>query len=271
MSFVSKKICNQIKVLKSNWNNSNDSSSIKPINVLFMPFLGSQERYHKPYIQLYEKYYRPKNRPVIILVAQGGFKEMSRDTNGKKFSYKIVDAMDKNLHPSSKVIVHAMSIGNFVHSNLLYYNTKDDYQNRIACQIYDSPSYGGKMNTGGFEKIIDAYVETALIKAKMRSPILEIVLKETAIKYFQSRMDYWDNVVSNWESKSTNAPILNFYSSNDSFCDTIIYEELMNQWKLNGADVTAINFETSPHVKHLLQYPEVYEQNLTDFLLKLKI
>ena len=95
MSFVSKKICNQIKVLKSSWNTLDQSSSNKPINVLFMPFSGSVEKHHKPYIELYEKCYRPGNRSVNIVVAQGGIREMSQRSNGKDFSGKIIDAMDK--------------------------------------------------------------------------------------------------------------------------------------------------------------------------------
>ena len=96
--------------------------------------------------------------------------------------------MDKNFDESSKVIIHAQSVGHFIHSNLLYHNLVGDYQSRIACQIYDSPIYAGKMKIGGFEKIMDAYVETAFIKTKIRSPLLERILKVMSIKCFQSKI-----------------------------------------------------------------------------------
>ena len=271
MSFVSKKICNQIKVLKSSWNTLDQSSSNKPINVLFLPFLGSVEKHHQPYIQLYEKCYRPVNRSVNILVAQGGIREQYQPSNGKDFSDKIIDAMDKNFDQSSKVIVHALSIGCFFHTNLLCNNPVEDYQNRIACQIYDSPTYAGKMKNGGFEKIIDAYVEVAMNKSKIRSPILKKILRVLAIKCFQSKVDYWDDVYSNWESKSIYAPILTFYSSDDKLCDATRYEELVNKWKIEGVDVTATNFIPSAHVEHLRFHPDLYEKNLIEFLLKWNI
>ena len=271
MSFVSKKICNQIKFLKSSWNNVDQSSCNKPVSVLFMPFLGSVEKYQKPYIQLYEKCYRPIDRSVNILVAQGGIREMSHDSNGKDFSCKIIDAMDKNFDQSSKVIIHAISVGHFIHSNLLYHNQVEDYQSRIACQIYDSPAYAGKMKMGGFEKITDAFVETALIKSKIRSPLLERILKVMAIKCFQSKIDYWDDMLSNWESKSIYAPILSFYSSDDKLCDATRYEDLMKMWKFEGVDIAATNFKASSHAQHLRQYPDLYEKILIEFLLKLKI
>ena len=277
MSFVSKKICNRIKVLKSSWNNLDQSSSNKPINVLFLPFLGSVEKYQKPYIELYEKCYRPANRSVNILVAQGGIREMSQYSNGKDFSCKIIDAMDKNFDESSKVIIHAMSIGHVIHSNLLYndlagiWGSSWDYQSRIACQIYDSPVYAGKMKIGGFEKIIDAFVGNALIKSKIRSPVLEKIVKVMATNCCQPKIDYWEDLRSNWESKSIYAPILTFYSSDDKLCDATRYEELMNKWKIEGVDITATNFKPSSHVQHLRLYPDLYEKNLIEFLLKCNI
>ena len=271
MSFVSKKICNKIKVLKSSWNNLDQSSSNKQINVLFMPFLGSGERNQKPYIQLYEKCYRPTNRSVNMLVAQGGIREISQYSKAKDFSCKIIDAMDKNFDQSSKVIIHAISIGHVIHSNLLYHNLVEDYQSRIACQIYDSLVYAGKIKIGGFERVIDATVETALIKSKIRSPVLERILKVMAIKFFQTKIDYWDDILSNLESKSIYAPILSFYSSDDKFCDATRYEELVNKWKIEGVDVTATNFIPSAHVEHLRFHPDLYEKNLIEFLLKWNI
>ena len=271
MSFVSKKICNQLKVLKSSWSNLDQSSSNKQINVLFMPFMGSVERYEKHYIQLYEKCYRTTNRSVNILVAQGSIREISQYSHGKDFSCKIIDAMDKNFDQSSKVIIHAISVGNFIHSLLLYHNLVEDYQSRIACQIYDSPMYGGKMKIGGFEKSIDNLVENALIKSKIRSPLFERILKVMAIKCFQTKINYWDDVVSTWESQSIYAPILTFYSSDDKFCDATRYEELMNKWKIGGVDIAATNFKPSSHAQHLRQYPDIYEKNLIEFLLKWNI
>ena len=196
---------------------------------------------------------------------------MYQYSNGKDFSCKIIDAMDKNFDESSKVIIHAMSIGHVIHSNLLYNNLAEDYQSRIACQIYDSPVYAGKMKIGGFEKIIDAYVETALIITKIRSPLLERILKVMAIKCFLSKIDYWDDMFANWESKSIYAPILTFYSSDDKFCDATRYEELMNKWKIKGVDIAATNFKASSHAQHLRQYPNLYEKNLIEFLLKCNI
>ena len=196
---------------------------------------------------------------------------MSQYSNGKDFSCKIIDAMDKNFDQSSKVIIHAISVGHFIHSNLLYHNLVEDYQNRIACQIYDSPVYAGKMKIGTFEKIIDAYVEAVLIKSKIRSPVLEKIVKVMATNCCQPKIDYWEDLRSNWESKSIYAPILTFYSSDDKLCDATRYEELMNKWKIEGVDITATNFKPSSHVQHLRLYPDLYEKNLIEFLLKCTI
>ena len=196
---------------------------------------------------------------------------MSQYSNGKDFSCKIIDAMDKNFDQSSKVIIHAISVGHFIHSNLLYHNLVEDYQNRIACQIYDSPVYAGKMKIGTFEKIIDAYVTAVLIKSRIRSPVLERILKVMSAKCFQPKIDYWDEMYSNWESKSIYAPILTFYSSDDKFCDATRYEELMNNWKIKGVDIAATNFKASSHAQHLRQYPDLYEKKLIEFLLKWNI
>ena len=272
MSFVSRNITYRIKLLKSTWNNPAKASSLKPVNVLFMPFATSKEKHQKPYIELYEKFYSPANRPVNILVAQAGLSDMWFPAKGKHFSNEIMDSMNKHLCPTSKIIVHAMSIGHFIHSSLSYYDKSGGYLGRIAGQIYDSPIYGGSIKDGGLETIIDGWVETALIKSPvLRHPYLQKMMKGAAWILFKRKVKHWDNIYSNWELKSAIAPILAYHSSNDILCDTTKYEELIKNWDTNGVDITAVNLKSSPHVKHLAQHPDIYEKHFQTFVKNLKI
>ena len=133
MNFVTKPIANKITLFRSNWQNVGKSVTSPPVDVLFMPFMGAKEKHIKPYIGLYEEFHRPRNRHVNILVAQANFLDVASSSRGKEFSNNILDAINTQL--SSKVIAHAMSVGNFMHTTCSYYHSDASYQDKIVGSV----------------------------------------------------------------------------------------------------------------------------------------
>ena len=166
MNFVSQKLTKNITLLKSQWDISHKPST--PVGVLFMPFLGSKPKHHKPYLTLYEDFYGQLKRPVDILVVQATILDFLSISRGKLLSANVLDAMHDELDPSSKVIAHGMSVGNFIHAVNLKYDRNDMYQNRIGGQIFDSPVYGGPIKSGGLERIVEGIVLTTLSNGKIK-------------------------------------------------------------------------------------------------------
>ena len=260
---------NKISFLRSNWNIAEKSSTLAPVNVLFMPFMGAKKKHLTPYLNLYEEFYRPRARPVNILLAQAHYFDVQSSSRGKKFSNSIVDAMDTHL--STKVLVHAMSVGVFMHTSCSYFHPDASYQDKIVGQIYDSPVFSGDMKSGGFENIVDAMAEMLLLKSKMNNFVVDRLAKELSWLACRSCADHWDELARNWEEKSISAPILTFYSTKDTFTNTKVYEDLITEWKTKQNNVTSINFETSDHVKHLIKHPLMFKNNFFKFLSDLEM
>ena len=76
-----------------------------------------------------------------------------------------MDAMDAHL--SSKVLVHAMSVGNNMHTSCSYFHPDSSYQDKIVGQIYDSPVYSGYMKSGGLENAVEGMAEMLILKCKI--------------------------------------------------------------------------------------------------------
>ena len=269
MSFVRKILTNKISFLRSNWHIPEKSSNSAPVNVLFMPFMGAKKKHLTPYLNLYEEFYRTKDRHVNILLVQAHYFDVSSSSRGKEFSNSIVNAMDTHL--SSKVLVHAMSVGNFMHTSCSYFHPDASYQDKIVGQIYDSPVFSGDMKSGGFENIVDAMAEMLLLKSKMNNFVVDRLAKELSWLACRSCADHWDELARNWEEKSISAPILTFYSTKDTFTNTKVYEDLITEWKTKQNNVTSINFETSDHVKHLIKHPVMFKNNFFKFLSDLEM
>ena len=271
MSFVRRNITKKITLLKSNWDISSNSSTSTPVSVLFLPFMGSKPKHHKPYIQVYEEFYRPYKRPVDIVVVQANILDFLSISRGKRLSSKVKDIMQEHLNPSSKVIAHGMSVGNFLHSVNLQYDTDNVYQRRIVGQIFDSPVYGGPIKSGGIERIIEGIVETTLSKSKMNNQLIRQLLMKLAYLAVMPNVQIFDNYIKIFISKTTTAPILTYYSTNDVMLDSVKYEIIIKEWKNEGVDVNDFCLSNSGHAQHIIRHPETFKHNFAKFLSNLKL
>jgi hypothetical protein len=271
MSFVRRNITNKITLLKSKWDMSSNSITSTPVSVIFFPFMGSKPKHHKPYIQLYEEFYRPYKRPVDIVVVQANILDFLSISRGKRLSSNVKDVMNDHLNPSSKVIVHGMSVGNFLHSVNLEHDKDNVYQRRIAGQIFDSPVYGGPVKSGGIERIIEGIVETTLSKSKMNNQLIRQLLMKLAYLAVMPNVQVFDNYINTFISKSTTAPILTYYSTNDVMLDSVKYEIIIKECKNQGADVTDICLSNSGHAQHIIRHPETFKHHFAKFLSNLKL
>ena len=269
MSFVSRKVTKSITLLKSKWDISQKHST--PVGVLFMPFLGSKPKHHKPYVTLYEDFYSPLKRPVDILVVQANVFDFLSIPRGKLLSSNILDAISNELNPSSKIIAHGMSVGNFIHAVNLQYDIDSQFQKRIGGQIFDSPVYGGPIESGGLERIVEGIVTTALSNSKIKSNILRQVLTKAACLGVMPNAKIFDDYITSFMSKSVKAPILTFYSSNDVMLDSEKYGLMVQEWKQKSTNVDAFCFDVSAHAQHIVRHPETFKLNFAKFLSSLNV
>ena len=182
----SEKTTSKISFLRSNWHIPKKSSTSAAVNVLFMPFLGAKKKHLTPYLNLYEEFYRPKHRPVNILLAQALYFDFPR---AKEFTNSVVDAMDAQL--SSKVFVHAMSEGNFMHASCSYFHPDASYQDNVVGQIFNSPAFSGDFKSGGLENAVDGIAEMLLRKSKMNNFVVERMAKELSWLACRSCVEHW--------------------------------------------------------------------------------
>ena len=273
MSFVSRTLTKNITLLKSKWDISITSSA--PVGVLFMPFLGSKPKHHKPYLNLYEDVFRNLGRPLDVLVVQANVLDFLSVSRGKVLSSDVSEAINDHLctynHPTSKIIAHGMSVGNFIHAVNLKHDTNHSYQRRIAGQIFDSPVYGGSIHSGGLERIVEGIVETTLSNSKIRSAILRRLLTKAACSAVKPNANVFDDYITSFVTQSVNAPILTFYSSNDVMLDSKKYDLVVKEWKEKGANVNAFCFDNSVHAQHIIRHPEAFKDNFTKFLSSLDL
>ena len=273
MSFTSRQISSKITFLKSNWSlSSTKSTGVEPpVSVLFMPFLGAKPKHHKPYLKLYEDLYSQSGRRVEFLVVQASIRDFLSISKGKDLSTKVLDLVSSEFDPSSKLIAHGMSVGNFLHAVNLQNDVDNRYQNKLHAQIYDSPVYGGPISGGGLERIVDAIVETALSNTRLKNKLTQKMIMKGARLAIIPNAAVFDNYITQFLSKSTIAPILTFYSQNDLMIDPLKYEIVIQEWKDKGVDVCDCCFEKSVHAQHIIRHPVIFKQHFVKFLTDLKL
>ena len=271
MSFVAKKITNKITLLNSKWALAPNSKSNTPVSVLFMPFLGSKPRHHQQYIKLYEDVYRPLRKPVDILVVQANLLDFIAASKGKKLSSDIRQVVEETFSPSSKIIAHGMSVGNFIHAVNLHYDENKFFQEKLAGQIFDSPVYGGPIKSGGLERIIEGIVGTFLLNSKLDNPLTRRMLMSAAKITVKPNTQLFDDYITTFISKSGCAPILTFYSTNDVMMDSVKYDVVVKDWKERGVNVNDMCFPKSVHAQHIIQHPSVFKTHFTKFLSTLQL
>ena len=270
MNFVSQKVTKKITLLKSKWETT-AVSKLTPVSVLFMPFMGSQPKHHKQYIKLCEDFYRPSKRPVEILVAQANFLDFLSISRGKSLSSNIFDAIEEHFNPTSKLLAHTMSVGTFLHAVNFQYDHKNLYRDRLAGQIFDSPVYGGNIQDGGLERIIDGIIEMSFSNSKLKNPVTRQLLMKAARLAILPNATVFDKYITTFISKGATAPILAFYSKNDVMVDPIKYDVVIKEWKSKGVNVHSTCFENSVHAQHIIHEPELFKYNFVKFLSSLEL
>ncbi|RHY20039.1 hypothetical protein DYB36_005109 [Aphanomyces astaci] len=144
----------------------------------------------------------------------------------------------------------------------------------VPAMIFDSSPNSGKgfdVFEGSFDKILDDFTSTTTSPVKRW--IARTVLKAG-----------WAAVMLRWSGRFGPDPLqrnfakliiadaaipkLFLYSSNDVIITAPEVEEAIAAAAAGGTPLDQVNFHTSLHVSHYLDYPEVYEQSIVNFLTK---
>ena len=146
---------------------------------------------------------------------------------------------------SSKFIVHGIQLGTFQHAVNLRNIRADQYENRIAGQIYYGPLCYGLEKDGGLD----------LFNRAAASVIALTIAGKAEWPGFQGR-DGFDEIATRFRYGGAKSPILTCYSTRHSG-DGKLYESYLQEWEKNG-DVTAIPLSTDGQV-----FVEIFKKFLT--------
>lgn len=266
-SFGARKVTKQITLLKSTWESVKPKITPNvPLSVLFMPFLGSKLKHRQQYFKLYEDFYRPLHKPVDIFLVQANLLDFIAISRGKRLSSNILNVIEENRQPSSKLIVHGISVGNFVHAINLQYDKNNTYQSKIIPQIFDSHVYGGPVREGGLERIMKSILETTLFKNKSKNTLAKHMTLNAASCIVTPNTEVFDDYITTFLTQSRNAPILTFYSTDDVMIDASKYSDVVKNWKEGGVSADAVCFNASVHAKHIIQHPKTFKSRFDRFL-----
>lgn len=226
----------------------------KPLMVM-LPWLGSRPQAVAKYCEIYFR------TGLDVLVVESEVREFLWPRWGLDHSKRLLELLQSECFASRPLLVHAFSIGGYTFAQLLVHVSQDmqKYQaltQRIIGQIYDS------LVVGSLENMATGLGKTVF-------PRWETLVKQTSLLYFSTfkrqTVDYFNTGVDVFRNSPVTAPALFFFCENDVMSDPRAMEELIDQWRNRGIDVTAKKWEDSTHAGHLKRHPQEYLATLEMF------
>ncbi|XP_045893486.1 transmembrane protein 53 isoform X1 [Micropterus dolomieu] len=237
-----------------------DHEDNKPL-MLMLPWLGSRPQAMAKYCEIYFR------TGFDVLVVESEVAEFLWPRWGLAHGKRLLELLHSKRFVSRPLLVHAFSIGGYTFAQLLVHVSQDTqkYQaltQRIKGQVYDS------LVVGSLETMSVGLGKTIF-------PRWEILVKEVSLLYFgmfrRQTVDYFNRGIDTFKNTPVTAPALFFYCENDLLSDPRATEELIDQWRKRGIDITAKKWEDSTHAGHLKRHQQEYLTTLHTFLNSLSI
>ncbi|XP_070687510.1 transmembrane protein 53 [Pempheris klunzingeri] len=236
------------------------SEDHKPL-MLLLPWLGSRPQAVAKYCDIYFR------TGFDVLVVESEVQEFLWPRWGLDRAKTLLELLQSERFVSRMLLVHAFSIGGYTFSQLLVHVSRDPqkYQaltQRIKGQVFDS------LVVGSLETM-------AIGLGKTVFPQWETLVKKASLLYFgmfkRQTVDYFNAGIDAFLNTPVTAPALFFFCENDALSDPRSMEEMIDEWKKRGMDVTVKKWEDSTHAGHLKRHQQEYLATLDLFLRSLHI
>lgn len=106
-------------------------------------------------------------------------------------------------------------------------------------------------------------------------PRFETLIKQVSLLYFgmfrRQTVDYFNTSCEVFGNTPVTAPALFFFCENDPLSEARALEEIIDNWRKRGIEITAKKWEDSTHAGHLKRHQQEYLTVLNMFLHSLRI
>ncbi|XP_075440787.1 transmembrane protein 53-like isoform X2 [Ascaphus truei] len=225
--------------------------------LLLLPWLGSNRRSYRKYIQLYFQL------GFDVLVAESSLSHFLWPRRGLDYAGQLLDILMGEDLSSRHLYVHAFSIGGYTFAQMLVWASNGQQEHREALgrirgQVFDS------LVVGSMEKMASG------VASMVSPPLLQQLVLRGTLLYFAllkaQTADYYEKGIRVFWDTPLTCPALFFYCMDDPLSDPTAVGQLLTDWERRGIRVQGKRWDSSVHSGHLHRHPQEYTDTLNCFI-----